>query len=114
MDTGFVEHVAKELASIREQGLYKEEWPILGHQGPVIRVEGTHREAGRQVGEATAQAVRDRVGLLGDAALRAAESRVEVYAAEGTDHTRLNTNLGKVGDKPTERLFEFLGRVLTR
>ncbi|MET0555309.1 MAG: glycine C-acetyltransferase [Vicinamibacteria bacterium] len=40
MDTAFREHVAKELASIREQGLFKEEWPILGHQGPEIRVEG--------------------------------------------------------------------------
>ena len=30
----------KELASIREQGLFKEEWPILGEQGPEIRVEG--------------------------------------------------------------------------
>jgi len=49
---------------------------------PVIRVEGTHREAGRQVGEATAQAVRDRVGLLGDAALRAAEPYRRVTAEE--------------------------------
>jgi glycine C-acetyltransferase len=40
MDTAFREHVAQELASIREQGLYKEEWPILGHQGPEIHVEG--------------------------------------------------------------------------
>jgi glycine C-acetyltransferase len=40
MDTAFLDHLKGELASIREQGLYKEEWPILGHQGPEIRVEG--------------------------------------------------------------------------
>ena len=28
------------LSTIREQGLFKEEWPILGEQGPEIRVEG--------------------------------------------------------------------------
>ena len=40
MDPAFRETLAKELASIREQGLYKEEWPILGHQGAEIRVAG--------------------------------------------------------------------------
>ncbi len=40
MDARFHEAVAAELQSIREQGLFKEEWPILGHQGAQIRVEG--------------------------------------------------------------------------
>jgi glycine C-acetyltransferase len=40
MDRHFVEHLESELAQIRDQGLYKEEWPILGHQGAEIRVEG--------------------------------------------------------------------------
>jgi glycine C-acetyltransferase len=40
MDPRFHEFLAGELASIREQGLFKEEWPILGHQGAEIRVEG--------------------------------------------------------------------------
>jgi glycine C-acetyltransferase len=40
MDPRFDAFVAAELAQIREQGLFKEEWPILGHQGPEIRVEG--------------------------------------------------------------------------
>ncbi len=40
MDPRFDAFVASELAQIREQGLFKEEWPILGHQGPEIRVEG--------------------------------------------------------------------------
>ena len=40
MDPRFGEHLAAELAGIREQGLFKEEWPIEGHQGPEIRVAG--------------------------------------------------------------------------
>jgi glycine C-acetyltransferase len=40
MDPSFKEFLAKELAQIREQGLFKEEWPIRGEQGPEIRVEG--------------------------------------------------------------------------
>jgi glycine C-acetyltransferase len=40
MDARFEEHVERELAQIREQGLFKEEWPIEGAQGPEIRVQG--------------------------------------------------------------------------
>jgi glycine C-acetyltransferase len=40
MDPSFDAFLKGELASIRDQGLYKEEWPILGHQGPEIRVQG--------------------------------------------------------------------------
>jgi glycine C-acetyltransferase len=40
MDPRFAEFLAGELKQIREQGLWKEEWPILGPQGPEIRVEG--------------------------------------------------------------------------
>jgi glycine C-acetyltransferase len=40
MDPRFREFLAGELGVIREQGLFKEEWPILGHQGPEIRVRG--------------------------------------------------------------------------
>src|SRR5512143_993273 len=40
MDAAFREFLAGELQQIREQGLFKEEWPILGEQGPEIRVEG--------------------------------------------------------------------------
>src|SRR5262245_24184964 len=40
MDPSFQAFLAGELESIRSQGLFKEEWPILGHQGPEIRVEG--------------------------------------------------------------------------
>ncbi|HEY5908567.1 MAG TPA: glycine C-acetyltransferase [Vicinamibacteria bacterium] len=43
MDATFGEHLSAELRSIQEQGLFKEEWPLLGHQGPKIRVEGRDR-----------------------------------------------------------------------
>jgi glycine C-acetyltransferase len=39
-DTRFSEFLSGELKQIREQGLWKEEWPILGAQGPEIRVRG--------------------------------------------------------------------------
>ncbi len=40
MDAAFNEFLGGELDKIREQGLFKEEWPILGEQGSRIRVEG--------------------------------------------------------------------------
>jgi glycine C-acetyltransferase len=43
MDARFAEFVEQELGQIRDQGLWKEEWPIEGHQGPEIRVSGRER-----------------------------------------------------------------------
>jgi glycine C-acetyltransferase len=43
MDPRFHESVSSELQQIRDQGLWKEEWPILGPQGPEIRVLGRDR-----------------------------------------------------------------------
>ena len=40
MDPRFGEAAAAELQTMREQGLLREEWPIVGPQGPEIRVEG--------------------------------------------------------------------------
>ena len=40
MDPSYRDFLSAELKQIRDQGLWKEEWPILGHQGPQIRVEG--------------------------------------------------------------------------
>jgi glycine C-acetyltransferase len=40
MDPRFADHLGRELEQIRTQGLWKEEWPIGGHQGPEIQVEG--------------------------------------------------------------------------
>lgn len=43
MDPRFADHLGRELEQIRAQGLWKEEWPLHGHQGPEIRVEGRER-----------------------------------------------------------------------
>jgi glycine C-acetyltransferase len=43
MDPRFREFLEGELKQIREQGLFKEEWPIVGPQGAEIRVEGRDR-----------------------------------------------------------------------
>jgi glycine C-acetyltransferase len=40
MDPRFGEAATAELQKLREQGLLREEWPIVGPQGPEIRVEG--------------------------------------------------------------------------
>jgi glycine C-acetyltransferase len=40
VDPRFDEHAARELEEIQKQGLYKEEWPIHGRQGPEIQVGG--------------------------------------------------------------------------
>jgi glycine C-acetyltransferase len=40
MDPSYRDFLSAELKQIREQGLWKEEWPILGPQGPEIRVQG--------------------------------------------------------------------------
>src|SRR5262249_16107595 len=40
MDPRFREHAGAELQQMRDQGLLKEEWPLLGAPGAEIRVEG--------------------------------------------------------------------------
>jgi glycine C-acetyltransferase len=40
MDPRFREAALSELQQMRDQGLLKEEWPLVGPQGPEIRVEG--------------------------------------------------------------------------
>jgi glycine C-acetyltransferase len=40
MDPKFYLSIVGELQKLREQGLLREEWPIVGPQGPEIRVEG--------------------------------------------------------------------------
>ncbi|MBK7860613.1 MAG: glycine C-acetyltransferase [Archangiaceae bacterium] len=44
MGTKFYEHLEGQLASIREQGLYKTERVITSHQRPAIRVQGGGKE----------------------------------------------------------------------
>jgi arylformamidase len=46
--------------------------------------------------------------------LQEAGVTVQIVAAEGKTHGTINADLGKPDDKPTEALFEFLGRVLKK
>jgi arylformamidase len=45
-------------------------------------------------------------------ALQEAGIPAKAYPAEGKNHTTINNDLGLPDDKPTQELFEFLGRVL--
>ncbi len=45
------------------------------------------------------------------AALRAAGIEAETFAAENTDHKKLNNSLGLPGDKPTAAIFDFARQV---
>ena len=47
-------------------------------------------------------------------ALQAAGISARAFPAEEKDHTTINSELGLADDKPTEALFEFLGRVLKK
>jgi isopenicillin-N N-acyltransferase like protein len=49
---------------------------------PTIQVSGSHREVGRQIGEATAAAVVSRAGLVTDAELATAERYRDITAGE--------------------------------
>jgi len=46
--------------------------------------------------------------------LREAGISAQLFAAEGTNHVKLNADLGPPDDKPTQAVFEFLGGVLKR
>jgi acetyl esterase/lipase len=47
-------------------------------------------------------------------ALQEAGVSAKAYPAEGKTHTTINTDLGLPDDKPTQALFEFLGKVLKK
>jgi glycine C-acetyltransferase len=102
MDTAFVEHVAKELASIREQGLYKEEWPILGHQGPEIRVEGRAEPV-------LNFCANNYLGLSGDEALLAAAHQALDQWGFGLSSVRFICGTQALHQELERRLAAFLG-----
>jgi acetyl esterase/lipase len=47
-------------------------------------------------------------------ALQAAGVSAKAYPGEGKTHETINVDLGRPDDKPTQALFEFLGKVLTK
>ena len=102
MDTAFREHVAKELASIREQGLYKEEWPILGHQGAEIRVEGRAEPV-------LNFCANNYLGLSGDEALLAAAHAALDQWGFGLSSVRFICGTQALHQELERRLAAFLG-----
>jgi glycine C-acetyltransferase len=102
MDTAFREHVAKELASIREQGLYKEEWPILGHQGPEIRVEGRAEPV-------LNFCANNYLGLSGDPALLAAAHQALDQWGYGLSSVRFICGTQALHQELERRIAAFLG-----
>jgi glycine C-acetyltransferase len=102
MDTAFREHVAKELASIREQGLYKEEWPILGHQGPEIRVEGRAEPV-------LNFCANNYLGLSGDPALLAAAHQALDQWGYGLSSVRFICGTQALHQELERRVAAFLG-----
>ena len=47
-------------------------------------------------------------------ALQEAGVSAKAYPAEGKNHNTINADLGLPGDKPTQEMFEFLGKVLKK
>ena len=103
MDPNFDAFVAGELQQIRDQGLWKEEWPILGHQGPEIRVEGRDRPV-------LNFCANNYLGLSGDP--RAARRRPPDARRVGLRHVQRALHLRHAGACTCElekQVAEFLG-----
>ncbi len=102
MDPRFAEHLAAELLLIKDQGLWKEEWPILGHQGPEIRVEG--RE-----GAVLNFCANNYLGLSGDPELLAAARRTLDEWGYGLSSVRFICGTQALHLTLEKRVAEFLG-----
>jgi glycine C-acetyltransferase len=102
MDTAFLDHLKGELASIREQGLYKEEWPILGHQGPEIRVEGRAEPV-------LNFCANNYLGLSGDATLLAAAHEALDRWGYGLSSVRFICGTQALHQELERRIAGFLG-----
>ncbi len=91
MDPAFREFLAGELTQIQEQGLFKEEWPLLGPQGAEIRVSRAAR--------ARAQLLREQLpGPLGPS--RADRRRPPLPGRVGLRHVERALHLRHPGPPP--------------
>jgi glycine C-acetyltransferase len=102
LDPAFEDAVAAELQRIRDQGLFKEEWPILGQQGAAIRVEG-RREPVLNF------CANNYLGLSGHPdLLRAAHAALDEWGY-GLSSVRFICGTQALHRKLEERVAEFLG-----
>src|SRR5580765_7293181 len=102
MDPLFHEFLKTELTQIREQGLFKEEWPLLGHQGAEIRV------AGRD-GTVLNFCANNYLGLSGHAELLAAAHRALDTWGYGLSSVRFICGTQALHLELEERVARFLG-----
>jgi glycine C-acetyltransferase len=102
MDPVFREFLKTELTQIREQGLFKEEWPLLGHQGAEIRV------AGRD-GTVLNFCANNYLGLSGHAELLAAAHRALDTWGYGLSSVRFICGTQALHLELEQRVARFLG-----
>jgi glycine C-acetyltransferase len=102
MDPTFDAFIAGELRQIRDQGLWKEEWPILGHQGPEIRVEGRDKPV-------LNFCANNYLGLSGDARLLAAAHQALHEWGYGMSSVRFICGTQALHLQLERRVSEFLG-----
>ena len=102
MDPDFDAFVAGELRQIREQGLFKEEWPILGPQGPEIRVEGREKPV-------LNFCANNYLGLSGDPQLLAAGHQALHEWGYGMSSVRFICGTQALHLQLEKRVAEFLG-----
>jgi glycine C-acetyltransferase len=101
-DAGFQAFLSAELQQIRDQGLWKEEWPILGHQGPEIRVEGRARPV-------LNFCANNYLGLSGHPELRAAAHRALDEWGYGMSSVRFICGTQALHLELERRVADFLG-----
>ncbi len=102
MDPSFRDFLSAELATIREQGLFKEEWPILGEQGPEIRVAGRERPV-------LNFCANNYLGLSGHPELRAAARRALERWGYGMSSVRFICGTQQLHLELEQKIAAFLG-----
>ncbi|HET6900105.1 MAG TPA: glycine C-acetyltransferase [Vicinamibacteria bacterium] len=102
MDPRFVEAAASELQKMREQGLLREEWPIVGPQGPEIRVEG-------RTGTVLNFCANNYLGLSGHPELVAAAHRTLDTWGYGMSSVRFICGTQRLHLDLERRIADFLG-----
>jgi len=102
MDPNFDAFIDGELSQIRDQGLWKEEWPIVGHQGPEIRVAGRDKPV-------LNFCANNYLGLSGDPRLLAAARRTLDEWGYGMSSVRFICGTQALHLQLEKRVSEFLG-----
>ena len=102
MDPNFDAFLSGELRQIKDQGLFKEEWPIVGHQGPEIRVFGRDKPV-------LNFCANNYLGLSGDGRLLAAAHQSLHEWGYGMSSVRFICGTQALHTQLEKRVAEFLG-----